>query len=196
MLRAITLAAQGLLDTFIRLSISDILALPPHIYGGRVIYAVIILMKLSRAFTASISGWNRFIHVDQLRLETYIEQFVLISKRLIIADERNSLGRAFLIMPQLKEWFYASRSETAFGPDKDTSHGGLHTNHDHGRQVSAVETQMGSLTGPSAETQIAFHMTPDWSAQSRSTENEFELLRCEYASDSWFWEFFNVDMLH
>jgi hypothetical protein len=34
MIRAIILASQGLLDIFLGFSISEMLALPPHIYGA------------------------------------------------------------------------------------------------------------------------------------------------------------------
>ncbi|PLB54778.1 hypothetical protein P170DRAFT_341794, partial [Aspergillus steynii IBT 23096] len=104
MIRTIIMAAQGLLDTFLDLSISEMLSLPPHIYAGRVIYAATLLMKLHKALLASASEVHETISVGLLRLEAYIDRLVLVSKQLSAEDQRSSLSRAFLIMPQFKEW--------------------------------------------------------------------------------------------
>lgn len=210
MLRAVTLAAQGLLDTFICLSISDMLALPPHIYGGRLIYAVIILTKLDKAIRSSVSRWNGLITVDQLRLNPYIEQLVLISKRLITTDERNSLSRSFLIMPLVKEWLHSHISRTASTSDEGTSHGVPGTENYLGSLVPAAQTQTGSLGGSSAEMQMPSHAIPDFPGspgrrisqygyplvQGGGAEIDFEPFGGGFPSDIWFEEFLHVNMLH
>lgn len=210
MLRTMSLAAQGLLDTFIHLSLSQMLALPPHIYGGRLIYAAIILMKLDRAAMGSGSRWNGSIKVDHPRVEVYIEQLLHISKQLIMADERSSLSRALLIVPQLKEWLHAQGLGTASLSEGVSPRGDIRTKHDHEPVVSTVHTRTGSLNSPSADMKIPFDISTNCSeplggiefqsenllAQAGSSDSENDPSKSQMASDSWFWEFLNTDMTH
>lgn len=80
MIRTIIQAAQGLLDTFLDLSTSEMLSLPPHIYAGRVIYAVILLMKLHKALSTTVRVSIESISVDQLRLEAYLDSSCLYQR--------------------------------------------------------------------------------------------------------------------
>ena len=105
-LQTVIIASRGLLDAFFRLSVTDMLALPPYIYGGRVIYPVVLLMKIHKAITTSAKGAGDIIKADELHLEAYPEQLVVVSKHLIANDEHNALSRALLIMAQLRDWFY------------------------------------------------------------------------------------------
>ena len=216
MLREMALAAHGLLDTFIHLSILEMLALPPHIYGGRLIYAAIILMKLDRASRVSASRWNGSIPVDHPRLETRIDQLLVISKRLLMTDERSSLSRAFLIMPQLKVWLHAQEPEATCTLHEGSTHGGLFSKHGQwplvpsAQTLPTVHTPTGSHNGSSAEMQIPLDIALDCSdllgedrsqldspvAQIGSAESKFEQSKFQLASDSWFWEFLNADMTH
>lgn len=209
MIRTITLAAQGLLDAFLGLSTSEMLALPPHIYAGRVIYAVTLLTKLHKAFSRSMSGPNEYIRLDQLHLEAYIERLVLISRRLIAEDGSNSLSRAFLIMPQLKEWLCSHLSKSAAGPSEYTVERGLHAKNCGGPSVPAISTPMdipnrlpaatgmpdrgnldssGALGNPRSQSAGPAVLDPGAEKDVETSGNELTL-------DSWFWEFFNTDML-
>lgn len=104
MIQTLIMAAQGLLDIFIGLSTSDSLALPPLIYASLVLYAVILLMKLHKALSGPVNKLGQVGSIDQLRLDTYVEQLFLISKHINVQDGGSSLSRAFLIVPQLEEW--------------------------------------------------------------------------------------------
>jgi hypothetical protein len=208
MLRSITLAAQGLLDIFLGLSISDMLALPPHIYGGRVIYAVILLMKVHKTSTAFPRGVSECIHGHELRLQAYIEQLVLISKRLITKDGRSALSRAFLIMPQLEEWLHVHLFNKSFVSDENKAAGVLRIKTGGGLNGPAIQTSMRTLSGPSVDIQTPDNTSPDHSQSLDGPRSEFndplaqsmdrrlETSGRETTSDSWFWEFFNVEMFH
>lgn len=192
MLRAIILAAQGLLDNFLRLSVSDMFALPPHIYGGRVIYAVVLLMKLHKSITVSARGGSECISADELRLEGYIEHLVLISKSLITKDGCSALSRAFLVMPQLEQWFHAHRCKRPLRPDENKfTGGGLRIKTGGGPLSPTIETPTGTLSGSSIDMQTLENSTsPNHFEPLYGPGSQFDGL------DSWFWEFFNVDMLH
>lgn len=209
MIRTIIQAAQGLLDTFIGLSTFEMLALPPHIYAGRVIYAVILLMKLHKALLASVCGLNEDISVGQLRLEAYIERLLLISKRLNAEDGSSSLSRAFLIMPQLKQWLHDQITKSTFAMNENSvlkemrAEDGAcpsvpaNTNpaelpqrfpDDADRQVSGCSNCSNLLGALGSQPDDPF-------AQDAIPERAVDTLNRDLASDSWFVEFFNVDML-
>src|SRR5699024_12751722 len=61
-------------------------------------------IKVHKAITTSAKGSGDVIKADELRVEAYLEQFVIVSKLLIANDESNALSRAFLIMAQLRDW--------------------------------------------------------------------------------------------
>lgn len=147
MLRIIVIASRGLLDTFLGLSVSDMLALPPHIYGGRVIYAVVILMKIHKTITQSGKETSESIPLEELHLEAYLEQLVAISKLLIAKDERSALSRAFLIMPQLMGWFYLYWSRRPSGADESEITEDLLTKNSKGQGSSASQAPTGTFGG-------------------------------------------------
>lgn len=215
-LRIIVNASQGLLDTFYGLSISDMLALPPHIYAGRVIYAVVVLMKIYKTITESRKQTNNFIHFEELRVETYLEQLVVISKLLIAEDERSAFSRAFLIMPQLLKWFYLYRSRRPPWSDGSKVTEDL-TNNCNRQGSSTSQAPTGTFSGSPVAIQtlghnavlqnvapldgpghpIDEHIQPTVlpSSPAYSRERSFEERGLTVESDAWFSEFFNVEML-
>ncbi|KAH8697989.1 hypothetical protein BGW36DRAFT_177599 [Talaromyces proteolyticus] len=210
MIQTIIMAAQGLLDTFIGLSTSDMLALPPHIYAGRVIYAVILLMKLHKALSACLGTLGQIISVDQLRLEAYVERLLLISKNLNAEDGGSSLSRAFLIMPQLNEWLRGHISKSTFGLDEASVEQETRSEYCAGPSVpraangadivqsllAARDEQIQTRPGHSKLVSDLGSQHDHPSLQDRDPVKEVQTFSRELASDSWFWEFFNVDMLH
>lgn len=202
-------AAQGLLDIFIGFSITDMLALPPHIYAGRVIYAVILLMKLHKAMSARVCKLSEDISVRQLRLEEYIDQLLLISKRLTAEDSCSSLSRAFLIMSQLKSWLPDDTPKSIFDNNEGSVGKGScaksrvlpvpkSANQGQSQQNSADEShgQCYATTGSAGPFSAPKSQFDDLSSQPRIPGNAGDTSSREIASDSWFWEFFNVDMLN
>ncbi|OGM45254.1 hypothetical protein ABOM_006458 [Aspergillus bombycis] len=214
MLRSIVQAAQGLLDCFLSLSTSDIIALPPHIYGGRVIYAMILLLKIHKAITLSGQARSDYVTADELQVEVYLEHLVLVSKNLLTKDDRSALSRALLVMPQLKQWLHSHQTKTLRGSDETEMAQPLPFQTGDGSLSTAVQTSTANPSVPSTYTQppTITHLEPmDGLEQSdvhiqpaqasdydivHNGGSEFEPHRHEQASDSWFWEFFNVDMLH
>ncbi|KAJ5158647.1 uncharacterized protein N7500_008298 [Penicillium coprophilum] len=216
MLRAIIHAAQGLLDVFLKLSTSDMIALPPHIYGGRVIYAVVLLLKLHKALRSSGRAISEYVTADELRLEVYIEHLVLVSRSLIAKDDRSALSRAFLVMPQLSQWLHThqSKSRPPSGSDKTEMMEGIPFLGGDRLSSAAIQTPTAALGDPSVhvQTPTITHIGPlDGFGQSDvplqpSKASDYPVVhnggpgieqnRHELASDSWFWEFFNVEMLH
>lgn len=212
-IHAIISASQGLLDIFLEFSISDMLTLPPHIYGGRVIYAIILLMKIHKAIVISKKEASGIIQPGSLRLEVYLEQLVIVSKRLMTEDQRSALSRAFLIMPQLMKQFKTlpkadenpilgsiltntgNRSDTASllstvtpggssivieGPENNSTS-------DNSRPIDGSECQVGGPIQPATSPYHPF---------THSEDNSFGTSGSAMASDTWFWEFFNVEMLN
>ncbi|OQE41420.1 hypothetical protein PENCOP_c005G06503 [Penicillium coprophilum] len=216
MLRTIIQAAQGLLDVFLKLSTSDMIALPPHIYGGRVIYAVVLLLKLHKALRSSGRAISEYVTADELRLEVYIEHLVLVSRSLIAKDDRSALSRAFLVMPQLSQWLhtYQSKSRPPSDSDKIEMMEGIPFLAEDRLSSTAIQTPTAALSDPSVhvQTPTITHLGPlNGFGQSnvplqpsKASDNPvvhnggsgLEQNRHELASDSWFWEFFNVEMLH
>lgn len=150
-LQTVIVASRGLLDTFLKLSITDMLALPPYIYGGRVIYAIVLLMKVHKAITTSAKGSGGIIKADELRVEAYLEQLVVISKLLIANDESNALSRAFLIMAQLRDWFYLHLFKKPSSADETNAIGGspIQTDNDNGQLNYTFHVPTGTLSGSS-----------------------------------------------
>lgn len=218
-LQTVIVASRGLLDAFLRLSVTDMLALPPHIYGGRVIYAVVLLMKMHKAITKSAKGAGDVIKADELRLEAYLEQLVVVSKLLIANDECNALSRAFLIMAQLRDWFYLYLFKKPSSADQTNTIGGspiqtknlqlnstshVPTGTLNGSSVAmelsecnAVQKNSGQLDMPESpldeliQPAIIPHCPP-----THSRDNSSEVHGRTVATDNWFWEFFNVEMLN
>ncbi|KAJ5240506.1 uncharacterized protein N7469_002097 [Penicillium citrinum] len=213
MIRAIIMASQGLLDIFLGFSISEMLTLPPHIYGGRVIYAVILLMKIHKAITTFEKGVSDFIYADNLRLEVYLEQLLITSKCLITEDGRSALSRAFLIMPQLIELF--KRPSKA---DEDLTMGSIPTKTGDGHLDTASPVSTVAPSGSSTAIQALENKStpgnsrpldgpvrqldeliqpaiPPFHPATHSEDTSFGISGPTVASDTWFWEFFNTDML-
>jgi hypothetical protein len=214
MIRAIILASQGLLDIFLGFSISEMLALPPYIYGGRVIYAVILLMKIHKAVMTFEKGVGDFIHADKLRLEAYLEKLVITSKCLINVDGGSALSRAFLIMPQLAERFKGPSK-----PDEGQTMGSLSTKTGNEQLNTASPIPAVSPSGSSTTIQAPKNKSTPGNPRSLDgpvcqlderiqpamppyqlvTHNEdtcFGVSGPAVASDTWFWEFFNIEMLN
>ncbi|KAJ5290952.1 hypothetical protein N7478_000203 [Penicillium angulare] len=208
-IRKIMQDAQRLLDTFMHLSTSEILALPPHIYAGRVIYAVILLMKLHKAASTYVNGLNEEFSVETLRLEDYIERLTLVSKPLGAEDPYNSLSRAFLIMPQLKEWLQDHMSQSKIEKDEhnlqketlsedsiDPVPASINRQESSQSLPREADGRIYTLTGSSNILGAPESQSENQFTQSEASENPAGILGRELVSDSWFWEFFNVDMLH
>ncbi|KAJ5976582.1 hypothetical protein N7481_010289 [Penicillium waksmanii] len=202
-------AAQGLLDVFTGLSITDMLALPPHIYAGRVIYAVILLMKLHKGVSARVCKLSEDISVGQLRLEEYIERLLLISKGLTAEDSCSSLSRAFLIMSQLKNWLRSDTPKSIFENNERSVGKGSHakiraspvpgiSNQAQLQRGLAIgsDTQVYATAGYASPLGALKSQSNNMLSQSGIPENTGDMSSREIASDSWFWEFFNVDMFN
>ncbi|GAB1195625.1 hypothetical protein APSETT444_004887 [Aspergillus pseudonomiae] len=180
-----------------RLSTSDMIALPPHIYGGRVIYAMILLLKIQKAITLSGQALSECITADELRVEVYLEHLVLVSKSLITEDARSALSRAFLVMPQLKQWLHTRQIKNLPGSDKTEMVEGLPFQTSDGSLSIGIQTQTATHIEPTDG--LGQHIQPAGTSDYHTVHNGgtgFEPYRNDLASDSWFWEFFNVDMLH
>ena len=203
-LRNIVIAAHGLLDTFLGLSLSDMLALPPHVYGGRVIYAVIVLIKVHTAITVAGTGTEISLRSERLRLEAYLENLAVMSRLLLAKDERNALSRAFLIIPQLKDWFYHR-----FGRPSDAEEDKpIDLPNENGHRSSVMQGPTGIFADFSINMQSAADTTlPGCVAPLDGHECQYDEViqptalsnsregNPTVASDMWFSEFFNVDML-
>jgi hypothetical protein len=167
-------------------------------------------MKLQKALSASVEKLGQILSVDTLRLETYVERLLLIRKELNAEDGGSSLSRAFLIMPQLKEWLRGHTSKSTFRPNEASAERQNRTENCAGPSVqraangeelirslpAATDEQIHTLPGRSKlEIELGSqHEHP--SVHNRDPEKDFETLSRELASDSWFWEFFNVEMLY
>lgn len=103
-LQEIMTASHALLNCFLGLSLVDMLALPPHIYAGRVIYSLIMLCKLHKTIRNSTIDTSAVLPLDGIRLVEYLERLSAVAKDLMIRDGRNCLSRAFLIVEELKKW--------------------------------------------------------------------------------------------
>ncbi|KAJ5715227.1 uncharacterized protein N7483_012408 [Penicillium malachiteum] len=214
MIRAIIMASQGLLEIFLQFSISEMLTLPPHIYGGRVIYAVILLMKIHKAITTFAKGVGDLIQADTLHLEAYLEQLVITSKCLITEDGRSALSRAFLIMHQLIEQFKRP-SKANEAPTMDR----IPTKNGNGQLNTASPRPMVVPSGSSTAIQAPENKSTPGNSRSldgpvcqldeliqpaippslpvtHSEDTSFGISGPAVASDTWFWEFFNIDMLN
>ncbi|KAJ6036331.1 hypothetical protein N7540_000610 [Penicillium herquei] len=185
------------------------LALPPHIYAGRVIYAVILLTKLHKAFLAFGRELSEGISIEKLRLEAYIERLLLISTQLNAEDGRSSLSRAFLIMPQLKQWLGDNLSKSKIEKNEILAGKAVQAHCADSVFTSANQAKLTHNLPPLGADRQAFtssnssnpldsiaSQSGKFVAQEETTENGADTSSHELVSDSWFWEFFNVDMLH
>ncbi len=111
MLGRVSGALQGLLDTFLCFPVLDMASLCPHIYGGRVIYAVILLIKLHKAAGTAPEDFGNELELDRARLQSYLGSLEAISEALLARDERSTLGRSLLIMKQLKDWLAIDQAQ-------------------------------------------------------------------------------------
>lgn len=174
------------------------------------IYAVILLMKVHKAITTSANGFGDVIKVEELHLEAYLEQLVVVSKILISKDERNSLSRAFLIMPQLKDWFYLHLFKKRSSADETNMIGGspIQIDSDNGQLKNTSHVPIGTPRDFSvadlsdcntARKSLAELNQPTMTScgpPAHSRESDYEVNGRAFAGDDWFWEFFNVDMLN
>ncbi|OAQ63760.1 fungal specific transcription factor domain-containing protein [Purpureocillium lilacinum] len=111
MLGRVSGALQGLLDTFLCFPVLDMASLCPHIYGGRVIYAVILLIKLHKAAGTAPEDFGNELKLDRARLQSYLGSLEAISEALLARDERSTLGRSLLMMKQLKDWLAIDQAQ-------------------------------------------------------------------------------------
>ncbi|KAG5914669.1 hypothetical protein E4U42_000365 [Claviceps africana] len=116
MLREIVTAAHGLLNCFLGIPLVDMLSLPPHIYGGRVIYSLILLCKLYKSMTISTRATADFLLVDDLYLDQYLDRIVFVARDLLALDTGNTLSRSFFIVEQLRKWYHKHRYGSSTSP--------------------------------------------------------------------------------
>lgn len=96
----------NLLKAFLKLSHDDMLTLPPHIYGGRVIWSLVILCKLYKAVVnAKPEMAERLLAVNHVETGRWLESFMSVCRELLMRDDRNSLGRSLLIVEELAKWY-------------------------------------------------------------------------------------------
>ncbi|CAJ0553023.1 Ff.00g115350.m01.CDS01 [Fusarium sp. VM40] len=110
-LREIITASSGMLNSFLGLSVADILTLPSYIYGGRVIYSLIILCKLFKAIGTSTIDTSKSLLLDNIHLDEYLDRLVAIAQDLLARDEHNALSRSLLVVGELRKWYYKSKRE-------------------------------------------------------------------------------------
>lgn len=108
MLRTCIAASRGLLDTFLSTPFVTVLALPAYLYAGRVIYVVILLIKIRRAISMPATGIGQFLRLEELCVEQYLERLVVLSNHMMKADERNALSRALLVIGNLNDWLHTN----------------------------------------------------------------------------------------
>lgn len=112
MIRNCIAASRGMLDTFLSIPFATVLALPAYLYAGRVIYAVILLIKIHRAISLSETGLGQFMRLEELCLEKYLHRLVDLSNHVINEDERNSLSRALLVIGNLNDWLHTNHLQS------------------------------------------------------------------------------------
>jgi hypothetical protein len=110
-LREIITGSHGMLNSFLGLSVADILTLPPYIYGGRVIYSLIILCKLFKAIGASTIDTSKALLLDNIHLDEYLDRLVAVAQDLLARDEHNALSRSLLVVGELRKWYHKSKRE-------------------------------------------------------------------------------------
>ncbi|KAK2592136.1 weak acid resistance [Conoideocrella luteorostrata] len=194
MLRKIMTASHGLLDVFLGLPLLDMLTLSPHIYGGRVIYSVILLCKLYKTITSSRRDVTDYISTDELFLEHYLERLVIVAKDLVMKDERNALSRSFAIFEQLKKWFHLNGYQQLPADELATGSSRRSNN----RQHDAMQTSSGSrvLLHPYSGTAALPGSQPEQAPSSTSPVSRLPPADTDSGQD-WFWEdLFHVDMFN
>lgn len=199
MLRRVLVSAHGLLDAFLGISYIDMLALSPHVYGSRVIYAIVLLLKMHKANAAVVGN---FIHTDELRVAEYLTKLAVISHRLLETDKRSALSRAFLVIDQLKQWLDMHENDTVPLVVQNEALGDLGSRSGKENLGSVLQEATGLTTRSRA-----LGAKPACSGQSGFRDGRLEQtvpstiapydLHCENGrNDEWFWEdFFNVEML-
>lgn len=198
-LRRVVVASHGLLDTFIGMALADKLVLPTPIYAGRVIYAVVLLVKVYMALNALVNTVDNCIQLVELRVEDYLKQLVVVGEELMVKDKYNALSRAFLVMVPLEEWFYKHRYMASPAMDGATVDEATQHRCDHGQQ--------GTDNGASTET--SRNNTIAWPIMQASDSSRFGLQTQALATsslpsflsmgdggnDDWFWkDFLNTDL--
>ncbi len=133
LLQEIMTESHALLNCFLGISLVDMLALPPHIYGGRVTYSLIVLCKLYKAIKFSTIDMSAVLPADNIRLEEYLERLGAVAKDLMIRDERNCLSRSFLIVEELRKWQLEESKSTQSCPNMRSGSG--FRNSDSGQQA-------------------------------------------------------------
>ncbi|KAG6197832.1 hypothetical protein E4U10_007789 [Claviceps purpurea] len=109
MLRELVAAAHGLLNCFLGFPVTDLMTLSPHIYGARVIYALILLCKLYKAVKLSKTNGSTIWLIGNLRLEQYLDRVTFVARDLLALDGGQPLGRSFRFVEQLRKWFYKDK---------------------------------------------------------------------------------------
>lgn len=218
-LQTFIVASRRLLDTFLGLPVTDMLTLPPYLYGGRVVYAIVLLLKVHRAIMRSAKELYHVIKAGELHVETYLEKLVTVSKLLIANDESNALSRAFLIMPQLRDWFYLHQLKEPPSADKTNTTRDLpgQPDYDNGQNYT-IPTSTVTLGGSSDAKLSDCSVIRKYSKQldipgsqfdeliqpavtscyspTRSMGSSSEVHGPTVATDDWFWEFFNAEMFN
>ncbi|KAG6005738.1 hypothetical protein E4U54_000286 [Claviceps lovelessii] len=116
MLREIVTASHRLLNCFLGIPLVDMLSLSPHIYGGRVIYSLVLLCKLYKSLATSAKSMPDYLLVDDLHLDQYLDRVVFVARDLLTLDTGNILSRSFLIVEQLRKWYHKHRYGSSSSP--------------------------------------------------------------------------------
>ncbi|KAL2353393.1 hypothetical protein BJ546DRAFT_121494 [Cryomyces antarcticus] len=104
-LEACLTATHGIINTFLSLGEETIRILPMLLYFVRVIYAVVILVKMYFAVTNPASELGKVLSKDSLKVEEHLEDLLAMFRLVATDDQFRPQAKILKILGMLQAWF-------------------------------------------------------------------------------------------
>lgn len=98
-------AVQAVIDIYVSLDITTLMALPGLLYTSRAAYANYILAKLHIAVTAAGNTFSSIIEAPLLQMEFYTEKLVALCERIHAVDRDCAAARILRASKRMLEWY-------------------------------------------------------------------------------------------
>ncbi|EME49348.1 hypothetical protein DOTSEDRAFT_68208 [Dothistroma septosporum NZE10] len=98
-------AVQAIIDIYVSLDITTLMALPGFLYTSRAAYANFILAKLYIAVTGIGNSFSSIIDSSLLQVEEYTQKLVSLGERVHAADCDSAAARILRASRRMLEWY-------------------------------------------------------------------------------------------
>ncbi|KAI9705231.1 MAG: hypothetical protein M1820_005229 [Bogoriella megaspora] len=103
-------AAVSVLETYTSVDWNTIRQLPMFLYFVRIVYALVILLKLYFAVTNPDSSIGKLIRPEELKIELFLDRLGKLLHPISTSEAWRPYAKVLFILGKIREWFYAHKN--------------------------------------------------------------------------------------